>query len=48
MQDVQPNVALDSSIYTPAHNCLAIDDDARPAVLNPGCPTLRWESSRSI
>ena len=48
MQGVQPNAALGSSIYTLAHSCLAIDDDARPAVLNPGCPRLKWECSRSI
>ena len=48
MQGVQPNAGLDSSIYTPAHSCVKIDDDARPAVLKPGCPTLTWECSRSI
>lgn len=40
MQDVQPNAVLDSTVYTPVHNCVATDDDARPAILNSGCSTL--------
>lgn len=37
LQGVQPNARLDSSIHTPAYNCVATADADRPVVLNSKC-----------